>query len=79
MRKLLAVTLLVFSSILITNPVKAQCPMCKTSVESSMKDGKSNKGRGLNKGILYLLSVPYIAAGVIGVAWYYNSKKKQII
>ena len=56
----------------------AQCPMCKTSVESAMKDKNNTKGRGLNKGILYLLSMPYLAVGIAGVTWYYYSKKKQI-
>lgn len=58
--------------------VKAQCPMCKTSIESAMKDKNNTKGKGLNKGILYLLSMPYLAVGIVGVLWYKNSKKKQI-
>ena len=52
--------------------------MCKTSIESAMKDKNNTKGKGLNKGILYLLSVPYLAVGFAGFAWYRNSKKKQI-
>ena len=53
----------------------AQCPMCKTAVESGMKDGHT-KGRGLNDGILYLLATPYLAIAVVGGAWYYKNKKK---
>jgi len=57
----------------------AQCPMCKAAVESAMKDKNNTKGKGLNKGILYLLSMPYLAIGIVGVVWYRNSKKKQIV
>lgn len=53
----------------------AQCPMCKTAVESGMKEGHT-KGRGLNDGILYLLATPYLAIAVVGGAWYYKNKKK---
>lgn len=62
---------------LIIPAAKAQCPMCKTSVESSLKDKKSSKGKGLNKGILYLLSAPYLAVGIVGVTWYRQRKKKM--
>jgi len=79
MRKLLVVALLFILSVTFVPTSNAQCPMCKTSVESSLKDGKNTKGKGLNKGILYLLSVPYLIVGAVGVAWYFNSKKKQII
>jgi len=72
------VMLLFFGLVLLTIPqTKAQCPMCKTSVESSLKDKSSNKGRGLNKGILYLLSIPYLTVGLIGTGWYIKSRKKQ--
>ncbi len=75
-------TLLIFSfclTLLVFAPsAKAQCPMCKTSIESAMKDKNNTKGKGLNKGILYLLSMPYLAFGIVGAAWYYNSRKKQI-
>jgi hypothetical protein len=72
------VILLFFGMLFLNIPdTKAQCPMCKTSVESSLKDKSSNKGRGLNKGILYLLSIPYLTVGLIGTGWYINSRKKQ--
>jgi len=52
---------------------EAQCPMCKASVESGMKD-ENAKGKGLNDGILYLLATPYLAIAAIGGAWYYKKK-----
>jgi hypothetical protein len=60
-----------------TLPAQAQCPMCKAAVEGSMKDKSSNKGKGLNLGILYLLSMPYLAVGVVGTVWFMRSKRKK--
>ena len=52
----------------------AQCAMCKATIEAnSTNSGKY--GVGLNTGILYLMSVPYIAAMIIGYFWYRNAKK----
>ncbi len=53
----------------------AQCPMCKASVESNMKNDNA-KGKGLNDGIIYLLATPYLAIAAIGGAWYYKRKVK---
>ncbi len=57
-------------------PVAAQCPMCRASVESSMKEG-STYALGLNRGILYLLSMPYILFSAIFLLWYRNYRKHQ--
>ncbi len=54
----------------------AQCPMCRMSAESNLKAG-GTEGRALNSGILYLLSLPYLAIMVIGVLWYKNRKKLE--
>jgi hypothetical protein len=56
--------------LLSTMDASAQCPMCKAAVESSVKGGQSNAGRGLNDGILYLLAAPYLFVGILGVVWY---------
>jgi hypothetical protein len=39
--------------------IVAQCAMCKTSVESDLKNGGSI-ATGLNTGILYLMAIPYL-------------------
>lgn len=54
----------------------AQCPMCKASVESNLKQGGS-AGKGLNNGIMYLLAAPYLAMAGIGILWYKKFKKKD--
>ncbi len=53
-----------------TNSV-AQCPMCKMSAESNLKNG-GTAGKGLNNGILFMLLTPYLIIGVVGYVWYKN-------
>ncbi len=52
----------------------AQCPMCKMSAESNLKDGGS-AGQGLNRGILYMLSVPYLLVFGLGFLWWKNRRR----
>ena len=47
----------------------AQCAMCKAVVESSAQTG-NDMVEGINNGILYMMSVPYLLMAVIGFAWY---------
>ena len=45
--------------LVIPNHSEAQCAMCKAAVESSQ--GQTNSvAAGINKGILYLMAVPYL-------------------
>lgn len=67
-------------SIVMSNTVQAQCPMCKTALKSNRENsgGKATVGNGINKGILFLLSMPYVMVAAAGFAWYRgNQKKKQ--
>ncbi len=54
--------------------VWAQCPMCRTAVESNLKNG-GTEGAGLNTGIMYLLLAPYLIVAVLGYMWYKNRKE----
>jgi hypothetical protein len=60
-------------------PARAQCPLCKNSVESTLKNNKGGRktGLGLNAGIMVLFFTPYTAAMVVGVLWYRNTRKKK--
>ena len=51
----------------------AQCPMCKLSAESNLRDG-GTQGKGLNNGILYMFAMPYLIVGTLGYLWYKNRK-----
>ena len=54
----------------------AQCPMCKAAVESS-NGGDSSLAEGINNGIIYILSLPYIMIMVVGILWYRKWRKKK--
>lgn len=75
-KRILRIIMLVFVLALATPnvEVQAQCPMCKIGAESNLKNGGS-AGKGLNKGILFLLSLPYVIVGGVGYAWYRNRKR----
>lgn len=53
--------------------VPAQCPMCRTGLESNLKNG-GTMGRGINTGIMMLLVMPYLLVGGIAYIWLKNKK-----
>ncbi|MDJ1479165.1 hypothetical protein QNI16_01640 [Cytophagaceae bacterium YF14B1] len=60
-----------------TTDLQAQCAMCRASVESNLSSGESTLGSGLNKGILFLLAMPYLAISIIAYLWYRTSIKER--
>ena len=65
----LAIVIVLFT----TNDSIAQCPMCKISAESNLRDGGS-AGKGLNFGILYMFALPYLLVSTLGFLWFKNRK-----
>ncbi|NNF35425.1 MAG: hypothetical protein HKN68_15045 [Saprospiraceae bacterium] len=55
----------------------SQCPMCRMAAESNLEHG-GTEGKGLNTGILYMLSLPYLLVLTIGIIWYRNRKLSQL-
>jgi hypothetical protein len=55
----------------------AQCAMCRQTVENNLSSGASRIGAGLNTGILYLMSIPYIAMSVVLFLWYKTSRANR--
>jgi len=53
--------------LLICTSVEAQCAMCRAVLES--EEGQ-NTAKGINDGIIYLMAIPYILIGGIGVIIY---------
>lgn len=53
----------------------SQCAMCRANAESNIKSGKNQIGRGLNTGILYLLSIPYLLGGAAAIIYFKNRGK----
>lgn len=64
---------MIFLLVIVSNYISAQCAMCKAAVESNLETG-GVKGAGLNDGILYLMSIPYILMLIFAIAFYYNKK-----
>jgi hypothetical protein len=52
----------------------AQCAMCRATTESNLKNGGTD-AVGLNLGILYMLLLPYLTVGAIGLWWWRNRRK----
>ena len=78
MKKVSALLLL---SVFVIGSTFSQCPMCKTALTSSRKEG-ANKydrqvGNGINKGILLLMSIPYVLVAGAGFAFYKSNQKKK--
>lgn len=77
LKRLLALAILSFSlQLMAPVEIQAQCPMCRMSAESNLKNGGSS-GKGLNAGILYMLATPYLLVGVLGFLWYRNRQKQE--
>lgn len=53
----------------------AQCSMCRAVASSGERDDATKVAKGLNNGILYLLSVPYILGGVAYFIWRKNRRQ----
>ncbi len=77
MRKYILTSILIsFLLLIITPEALAQCPMCRMSAESNMQNG-GMAGAGLNAGILYMLSLPYLLVITLGYIWYRNRRRES--
>lgn len=54
----------------------AQCAMCKGAAEANLRQGGGDP-KGLNNGILYMLSIPYLLVGGIGYWWWRNRRQEK--
>jgi hypothetical protein len=54
----------------------AQCIMCKTQVEAARAEKDDYDVAGLNKGIVYMMSIPYVLMGAVGYFWYRRTHPK---
>lgn len=64
MKKYYILFIIIVILVLLPNITEAQCSMCKAAVQSSM-DQENSVARGINKGILYLMAVPYLLLAFI--------------
>jgi hypothetical protein len=63
--------------VLLAVGVSAQCPMCRAAAETNLAQG-GTEGKGLNKGILYMLALPYMLIATIGFLWWKNKNEESI-
>ena len=70
MKKTILLTLALF--ILGSVDVEAQCAMCRAVLES--EEGQQT-AKGINNGIVYLMAIPYVLVGAVGVAVFRMLKK----
>ena len=74
-RRLVIILVLLITSV---DSIFAQCAMCRSTIdENNYSNGDPGIAAGINTGILYLLSMPYLAIIVIGYLWYKSHKDKQ--
>ncbi|WP_439879933.1 hypothetical protein ACSX1A_12260 [Pontibacter sp. MBLB2868] len=80
-KRVLAIFCLVFAFAFTTSNAYSQCAMCRATVESNVGTGSKNPesevGSGLNTGILYLMVVPYVLIGAVGLLWYKYGRNKN--
>jgi len=75
LNKILLVFVLISVLMVVLSPdLAAQCPMCRMSAESNLENG-GTEGKGLNNGILYMLSLPYLLVASLGYIWYRNRNR----
>lgn len=53
----------------------AQCAMCRASLES---EGNTMKAEAVNDGIVYLMVIPYVLVGIVGIVVYRMFTKKKV-
>jgi hypothetical protein len=56
-----------------------QCAMCKLTAENSIVEGQTSMALGLNTGIIYLASFPYLVCAMIIVLWFRQYRKRQAL
>jgi len=78
MKKLLYILALnfVLFGLLAPSRAAAQCVMCKSQVEAARAEKDDYDVSGLNKGIVYMMTAPYLLMGAIGFAWYRRTHPK---
>ena len=55
----------------------SQCAMCKAVVETNF-DAGDTKGAGLNDGILFLMSIPYIAMLTFSLFYFFQKRSESL-
>ena len=76
MKTRLISSLLMLITFLLPLAAEAQCAMCKGSAQATDESGQVVQ-QGINNGILYLLSLPFLLAGVVAALYIYYLRKSR--
>jgi hypothetical protein len=76
MKKVIA-SIIIIILLAASQPSFSQCAMCRRIAETNMESKQNNVGRNLNKGILYLMSLPYLIGSIGVFAWYKQKRKNR--
>lgn len=74
MKKALIVFVLSLFLSISASSVYAQCAMCTANAEQGVKNGNTQT-KGQNKGVLYLLALPFLLVTGVGTIWYKGYRK----
>lgn len=67
--KKLSLVLVFVSLIFLSGSAFAQCSMCTANAENGAKNGNTQTV-GINSGVVYLMTFPFLMLGGIGLLWY---------
>ncbi len=70
MKRFLIILLIFIALSAVMNTASAQCAICAKTVAQM----GNSAGHGFNAGIIYLMTVPYLAIGVIGYRWWKHNR-----
>jgi hypothetical protein len=76
MKTVIKLSIVLCICLLVGYDSQAQCAMCRATVETNLSEGRGVIGTGINFGILYLLSAPYLLVAGLIFLWYRVGKKE---
>ncbi len=71
--RIIAAIAVLAASLCMANAASAQCAMCVTALEQN----GGEMAAGFNRGILFLLGMPYLVFTAIGASWYLKRKRNR--
>jgi len=67
------IVIVILLIVAVSIPAEAQCAMCRAVLESEEGQGTA---KGINNGIVYLMVIPYVLIGGLGLFIYKKLKSK---
>ena len=64
---------IVAASLCMADAASAQCAMCVTALEQN----GGAMAAGFNRGILFLLGMPYLVFTAVGASWYLKQRRRN--